>query len=73
MWISTWSIFFSTFNTILHEQQVGVDVEPLSIKAATQNAVLNDVDSNFKALICSPRMSDPDPLIGSYKKQEFDM
>jgi len=41
---------------------VGTDVEPLAIKAAMQNADINDVGGAFLALQCDSDVSQPGPL-----------
>lgn len=42
---------------------VGTDTDPLAVRAAAANAVLNDCQERFQVLQCGASLADPDPLL----------
>jgi ribosomal protein L11 methylase PrmA len=42
---------------------VGTDIEPLSIKAARQNAALNAISERLALCLCSPEVSDGSAMV----------
>jgi ribosomal protein L11 methyltransferase len=56
------------------DEAVGVDVEPLAVRAAQQNAHHNGMAASFTGLLCHPSIDGPDPLAEvKSEKRRFDM
>ena len=41
---------------------MGVDTDPVAVRAASQNGVLNRFDGRLVTLRCGPSIDDPEPL-----------